>query len=60
MIKNELDHTNEAHWITHKEHEERRDMHKEHEKETLIQGIFMGIMIGSFFMAIMIHFLENL
>ena len=61
MIMNELDHTNEEQWMTHKEHEERRDtMHKEHEKETFIQGGLIGFLIGSFAMALMIHFLQNL
>ena len=52
---------NDNDWITHAEYEERRDAnHKEHEKEILTQGIFMGIMVGCFLTAIMIHFLEKL
>ena len=33
---------------------------KQREKDVLIEGIFMGIMIGSLFMAIMVHFLQSL
>jgi len=33
---------------------------KEHEKEIYIQGSFMGFLIGSFAMALMIHFLQSL
>ena len=62
MNKNTMPNTNNDYkWMTHKEHEERRDtMQKEHEKETFIQGAFMGFLIGSFAMALMIHFLQSL
>jgi hypothetical protein len=36
------------------------NLRKEHEKEILIHGIFMGVMIGSLLTGIMIHFLEKL
>ena len=36
------------------------DLRKEHEKEILIQGIFMGFLAGSFFTGLMIHFLQKL
>jgi hypothetical protein len=35
-------------------------LRKEHEKEILIHGIFMGVMIGSLLTGIMIHFLQKL
>ena len=35
-------------------------LRKEHEKEILIHGIFMGFLIGSLFTGIMIHFLEKI
>jgi len=36
------------------------NLRKEHDKEILIHGIFMGVMIGSLFTGIMIHFLQKL
>ena len=36
------------------------NLHKKHEKEILIQGIFMGFLAGVFLMALMIHFLQKL
>jgi hypothetical protein len=36
------------------------NLRKEHEKEILIHGIFMGVLIGSLFTGIMIHLLEKL
>ena len=36
------------------------NLRKEHEKEILIHGIFMGVMIGSLLTGIMIHLLEKL
>jgi len=35
-------------------------LRKEHEKEILIQGGFMGFLAGSFFTGLMIHFLQKL
>jgi hypothetical protein len=35
-------------------------LRKEHEKEILIHGIFMGVMIGSLLTGIMIHFLQKI
>jgi len=36
------------------------NLRKEHEKEILIHGIFMGVMIGSLLTGIMIHFLQKI
>jgi hypothetical protein len=36
------------------------NLRKEHDKEILIHGIFMGVMIGSLFTGIMIDFLQKL
>jgi len=37
-----------------------KNLRKEHEKEILLHGIFMGVMIGTLFTGIMIHLLEKL
>ena len=36
------------------------NLRKEHDKDILLHGIFMGVMIGSLLTGIMIHFLEKL
>jgi hypothetical protein len=36
------------------------NLRKEHDKEILVHGIFMGVMIGSLLTGIMIHFLQKL
>ena len=36
------------------------NLRKERDKDILINGIFMGVVIGSLFTGIMIHFLEKL
>ena len=36
------------------------NLRKEHDKDILIHGIFMGVMIGSLLTGIMIHFLQKL
>ena len=37
-----------------------KNLRKEHEKDILIHGIFIGVLIGSLLTGIMIHLLEKL